>query len=98
MKQHAFFKNINWALLRHLPPPIIPQQSFGADAVNFRQMTESVSLDIEGEELVHQKMEFGGGYGSGAGGKNPFAKFSSGKTWGPLFYSKVVFCALELIA
>ncbi|KAK5815639.1 Pkinase-domain-containing protein [Linnemannia elongata] len=77
VKQHAFFKNINWALLRHLPPPIIPQQSFGADAVNFRQMTESVSLDIEGEELVHQKMEFGGGYGSGAGGKNPFAKFSS---------------------
>ncbi|KAF9542676.1 serine/threonine protein kinase, AGC [Mortierella hygrophila] len=80
VKQHAFFKNTNWALLRHLPPPIIPQQSFGADAVNFRQMTESVSLDIGGEDMVNQKMEFGGGgggYGGGAGGKNPFAKFSS---------------------
>ncbi|KAF8946133.1 serine/threonine protein kinase, AGC [Haplosporangium gracile] len=75
VKQHAFFKNTNWALLRHLPPPIIPQQSFGADAVNFRKMTESVSLDIESEELVHQKGY--GGYGGGPGSKNPFAKFSS---------------------
>ncbi|KAG0285303.1 serine/threonine protein kinase, AGC [Linnemannia gamsii] len=79
VKQHAFFKSTNWALLRHLPPPIIPQQSFGADAVNFRQMTESISLDIESEELV-QKEYGGGGLGGGrglVGGKNPFAKFSS---------------------
>lgn len=81
MKQHAFFKSTNWALLRHLPPPIIPQQSFGADAINFRQMTESVSLDIEGEDSALQKEYGGGGLGGGGGlvgGKNPFAKFSSG--------------------
>ncbi|KAF9081858.1 serine/threonine protein kinase, AGC [Mortierella sp. AD031] len=72
VKQHAFFKTTNWALLRHLPPPIIPQQSFGADAINFRQMQESMSLDIEGEELVLQKDSY-----SGSGAKNPFAKFSS---------------------
>ncbi|KAF9895859.1 serine/threonine protein kinase, AGC, partial [Lobosporangium transversale] len=51
VKQHPFFKTTNWALLRHLTPPIIPQQSNGADAINFRQMNESISLDIEGEEL-----------------------------------------------
>ncbi|KAG0207072.1 serine/threonine protein kinase, AGC [Mortierella sp. GBA30] len=67
VKSHPFFKTTNWALLRHLPPPIIPQQSFGTDAVNFRQMHESVSLDIEGEELVLQK----------PGAKNLFANFSS---------------------
>ncbi|KAG9072489.1 serine/threonine protein kinase, AGC [Linnemannia hyalina] len=67
VKSHPFFKTTNWALLRHLPPPIIPQTSFGADAINFRQMHESVSLDIEGEELVHQH----------PGAKNPFANFSS---------------------
>ncbi|KAF9110519.1 serine/threonine protein kinase, AGC [Mortierella sp. AM989] len=67
VKSHQFFKSTNWALLRHLPPPIIPQPSFGADAINFRQMQESVSLDIEGEELVLQQ----------PGVKNLFANFSS---------------------
>ncbi|KAF9324029.1 serine/threonine protein kinase, AGC, partial [Podila minutissima] len=67
VKQHPFFKTTNWALLRHLPPPIIPQPSFGADAINFRAMHESVSLDIEGEELVLQH----------PGVKNLFANFNS---------------------
>ncbi|KAF9208578.1 serine/threonine protein kinase, AGC [Podila verticillata] len=67
VKQHPFFKTTNWALLRHLPPPIIPQPSFGADAINFRAMHESVSLDIEGEELVLQN----------PGAKNLFANFNS---------------------
>ncbi|KAF8928688.1 kinase-like domain-containing protein [Dissophora ornata] len=67
VKQHPFFKTTNWALLRHLTPPIIPQQSFGADAVNFRQMHESISLDIGGEEQVLQQ----------PGNKNLFANFNS---------------------
>ncbi|KAG0379886.1 serine/threonine protein kinase, AGC [Mortierella sp. AD032] len=92
VKQHAFFKGTNWALLRHLQPPIIPQQSFGTDAVNFRPMAESVSLDIEGEDFVLQGQGREGVNGSGGlgggngakglgavGAKNPFAKFSSGK-------------------
>lgn len=69
VKQHPFFKTTNWALLRHLTPPIIPHHSIGADAVNFRQMHESVSLDIEHEELVLQQ----------PGTKNPFADFTSGE-------------------
>ncbi|KAF8951511.1 serine/threonine protein kinase, AGC [Entomortierella lignicola] len=67
VKQHAFFKTTNWALLRHLTPPIIPQQSFGADAVNFRQMKESSSMDIEGGDLMLQE----------PGVKNLFANFNS---------------------
>ncbi|KAF9108665.1 serine/threonine protein kinase, AGC [Mortierella sp. AM989] len=67
VKQHIFFKTTNWALLRHLTPPIIPQQSIGADAINFRQMQESVSLDIEGEELILQQ----------PGARNLFANFTS---------------------
>ncbi|KAG0234900.1 serine/threonine protein kinase, AGC [Actinomortierella wolfii] len=67
VKAHPFFKTTNWALLRHLPPPIIPQPSYGTDAVNFRAMQESVSLDIENEELVLQNNAT----------KNLFANFSS---------------------
>ncbi|KAG0307699.1 serine/threonine protein kinase, AGC [Dissophora globulifera] len=67
VKQHPFFKSTNWALLRHLTPPIVPQQSFGTDAVNFRQMHESMSLDMEGEELVLQQPDT----------RNLFANFTS---------------------
>ncbi|GJJ73521.1 protein-serine/threonine kinase [Entomortierella parvispora] len=67
VKSHAFFKTTNWALLRHLTPPIVPAQSFGADAINFRKMQESMSLDMDHEELVLQQ----------PGTKNLFANFSS---------------------
>ncbi|KAF9927303.1 serine/threonine protein kinase, AGC [Modicella reniformis] len=67
VKAHPFFKTTNWALLRNQTPPIIPKLSNGADAINFRQMQESVSLDMEGEELVLQH----------PGSKNLFANFSS---------------------
>ena len=90
VKQHPFFKTTNWALLRHLTPPIIPQQSFGDDAINFRQMHESVSLDIEHEELVVQQ----------AGSKNPFADFTSGKSspqgWMNCMISRHFFFFVEL--
>ncbi|CAG8503257.1 3941_t:CDS:10 [Acaulospora morrowiae] len=65
VKAHPFFKNTQWALLRHATPPITPQQSYGADAVNFRNIHESVSLDMEGEKIV----EFSE--------KNPFEEFNS---------------------
>jgi len=68
VKSHAFFKTTNWALLRHLTPPIIPAQSFGADAINFRKMQESMSLDMNQEELILQQ----------PGTENLFANFSSG--------------------
>ena len=47
MKSHAFFKSINFALLRNMRPPIIPTKSKAIDAVHFRNIKESISFDLE---------------------------------------------------
>ncbi|ORZ03113.1 kinase-like domain-containing protein [Syncephalastrum racemosum] len=55
IKAHPFFKPVNFALLRHCVPPIIPlvQKANGIDAVNFRKMPpESISLDLENDDVV----------------------------------------------
>ncbi|KAF7355173.1 Serine/threonine-protein kinase nrc-2 [Mycena sanguinolenta] len=49
VKQHKWFAKINWGLLRNTRPPIIPSLSNGQDAVNFRNMKESHSLQLEVE-------------------------------------------------
>jgi len=49
VKNHPFFRNTQWALLRHCRPPIIPVQGKGIDAVNFRNLKESESVDIGGK-------------------------------------------------
>ncbi|ORY85608.1 hypothetical protein BCR37DRAFT_391377 [Protomyces lactucae-debilis] len=46
IKTQPFFRNIQWALLRHTKPPIIPQPGKGIEATNFRAMKESMSIDI----------------------------------------------------
>ncbi|KAF8665596.1 hypothetical protein AX16_000053 [Volvariella volvacea WC 439] len=51
VKQHKWFAKINWGLLRNSRPPIIPSQSNGVDAVNFRHMKESNSLHLEEQTL-----------------------------------------------
>ncbi|GAA5988432.1 hypothetical protein JCM11641_005340 [Rhodosporidiobolus odoratus] len=50
VKQHKWFSSINWGLLRHQKPPIVPQIS-NAEQLNFRAMRESKSLDLEGQAL-----------------------------------------------
>ncbi|KAG0179591.1 hypothetical protein DFQ29_001910 [Apophysomyces sp. BC1021] len=71
VKVHPFFKNVNFALLRHQVPPIIPllKKPDGIDAVNFRKMpSESVSLDLESDDvMVTVKHD----------NNNPFEKFNS---------------------
>ncbi|KAI8089759.1 kinase-like domain-containing protein [Halteromyces radiatus] len=48
VKSHAFFKPINFALLRHMRPPILPsQKAKPIDAVHFKHIKESVSFDLE---------------------------------------------------
>ncbi|KAJ6629158.1 kinase-like domain-containing protein [Mycena sp. CBHHK59/15] len=47
VKQHKWFGKINWGLLRNTRPPIVPSASNGHDAVNFRHMKESHSLQLE---------------------------------------------------
>ncbi|KAI8081479.1 kinase-like domain-containing protein [Halteromyces radiatus] len=55
IKSHPFFKSINFALLRHLEPPILPliQSPDGIDALNFRKMAaESISLDLDLDHVL----------------------------------------------
>lgn len=55
IKTHAFFKNINFALIRNCTPPIKPliQRPDGIDAVNFRKMPqEKSSIDLESDDLL----------------------------------------------
>ncbi|KAK9434514.1 kinase-like domain-containing protein [Lipomyces doorenjongii] len=46
VKAHPFFKTTQWALLRNMTPPMIPTPGDGVDAVNFRALKDSQSVDI----------------------------------------------------
>ncbi|CAI9633607.1 serine threonine-protein kinase ppk14 [Alternaria burnsii] len=46
IKTAPFFKTTQWALLRHMKPPIIPHQGQGIETPNFRNVKESHSVDI----------------------------------------------------
>jgi protein-serine/threonine kinase len=46
IKTAPFFKTTQWALLRHMKPPIIPHQGQGVETPNFRNVKESQSVDI----------------------------------------------------
>ncbi|KKA30106.1 hypothetical protein TD95_003070 [Thielaviopsis punctulata] len=48
IKAHPFFRTTQWALIRHMKPPIIPNQGSGVDTINFRNVKESESVDISG--------------------------------------------------
>jgi len=61
IKTHPFFRTTQWALIRHMKPPIIPNQGRGIDTINFRNVKESESVDISGSRPM------GGAAGSKAG-------------------------------
>ncbi|KAF2267059.1 serine/threonine-protein kinase-like protein nrc-2 [Lojkania enalia] len=46
IKTHPFFRTTQWALLRHMKPPMIPHQGRGVETPNFRNVKESQSVDI----------------------------------------------------
>ncbi|KAG9317194.1 Pkinase-domain-containing protein [Chiua virens] len=52
VKQHKWFAKINWGLLRHTRPPIVPAASNGAEAANFRHLKESRSLHLEEQGCI----------------------------------------------
>ncbi|KAI5806686.1 kinase-like domain-containing protein [Peziza echinospora] len=78
VKGHQFFRSTQWALLRHMRPPMIPNQGKDVDAVNFRSVKESESVDIgaarvRGVPIVNE---------NGTPGEkvvDPFEDFNSGK-------------------
>ncbi|KAI9809921.1 MAG: serine/threonine protein kinase, AGC [Sarcosagium campestre] len=48
VKAHPFFRPTQWALLRHMKPPMVPHQGKAIDTVNFRSVKESESVEIGG--------------------------------------------------
>jgi len=48
VKTHPFFRTTQWALIRHMKPPMVPHQGHGIDTLNFRNVKESESVDISG--------------------------------------------------
>lgn len=52
VKGHPFFRTTQWALIRHMKPPMIPHQGRGIDTVNFRNVKESESVDISGGRAI----------------------------------------------
>jgi protein-serine/threonine kinase len=59
VKAHPFFKTTQWALLRHMKPPIIPHQGRGIDTVNFRNVKESASVDISAAKIKGVPLDSG---------------------------------------
>ncbi|SPO39227.1 probable ser/thr protein kinase [Pseudozyma flocculosa] len=92
VKTHKWFSNISWGLLRNSTPPIVPAFSNGLDAINFRTVRESRSLNLDGQTTTKSGAGASGGGGeirATAGKKNvgdeegdavvanPFSGFSS---------------------
>ncbi|CAO3592424.1 unnamed protein product [Absidia cylindrospora] len=81
VKSHPFFKSINFALLRHLEPPILPliQHPDGVDALNFRKMAaESISLDLDMDHTITNiSFTTSAQDNSSSHRHNPFENFSS---------------------
>ncbi|KAA8652498.1 hypothetical protein EYZ11_007687 [Aspergillus tanneri] len=55
VKTHPFFRQTQWALIRHMKPPMIPHQGRGTDTINFRNVKESASVDIGGKNPSKMK-------------------------------------------
>lgn len=75
VKTHPFFKATQWALLRHTRPPMIPSNGRGSDAVNFRLVKESESVDISAARAKGVPMDMDT---PGERLVDPFEDFNSG--------------------
>lgn len=80
VKTHPFFRTTQWALIRHMKPPMIPHQGrAGTDTVNFRNVKESASDDIGGQDASKLKgVPMDSGLATPNGELNdPFEEFNS---------------------
>lgn len=77
VKAHPFFKTTQWALLRHMRPPMVPSKGKGIDAVNFLGVKESESVDI-GAAKVGVLPMVNGIETPGEKAMDPFEDFNSG--------------------
>ncbi|KAJ6440772.1 serine/threonine-protein kinase nrc-2 [Purpureocillium lavendulum] len=76
IKAHPFFRSTQWALIRHMKPPIVPHPGRGIDTVNFRNVKESESVDISGSRLKGVPLDSGLAT-PGAEIEDPFVDFNS---------------------
>jgi len=79
IKSHPFFRTTQWALIRHMKPPIVPNQGRGVDTINFRNVKESESVDISGSRPMGGKgVPLDSGLATpGAEAADPFEEFNS---------------------
>ena len=76
VKTHPFFRATQWALLRHMKPPMIPHQGRAIDTVNFRSVKESASVDIGSGRVKGVPLDSGLAT-PGAEIVDPFEEFNS---------------------
>ncbi|POR32928.1 Serine/threonine-protein kinase nrc-2 [Tolypocladium paradoxum] len=76
IKAHPFFRTTQWALIRHMKPPIVPHPGRGIDTVNFRNVKESESVDLSGSRLKGVPLD-SGLETPGAEVDDPFVDFNS---------------------
>ncbi|CAO3608235.1 unnamed protein product [Mucor fragilis] len=50
VKSHSFFKSINFALLRNMKPPIIPNKDNPIRCIHFNRLKESASFDLNADD------------------------------------------------
>ncbi|KAI9828129.1 MAG: serine/threonine protein kinase, AGC [Thelocarpon impressellum] len=77
VKGHPFFRPTQWALLRHMKPPMIPAQGRGADTANFRNVKESGSVDIGFAKVKGVPLDSGLATPGGEVVVDPFEDFNS---------------------
>ncbi|PGH01771.1 AGC/RSK/RSK-UNCLASSIFIED protein kinase [Helicocarpus griseus UAMH5409] len=79
VKTHPFFRTTQWALIRHMKPPMIPHQGrVNTDTINFRNVKESGSVDIgSSAKPKGVPMDSGLATPSGEAIADPFEDFNS---------------------
>jgi protein-serine/threonine kinase len=78
IKGHPFFRTTQWALIRHMKPPIVPNASRDVDTINFRNVKESQSVDISGSNRAFKGVPLDSGLATpGAEVVDPFEEFNS---------------------
>ncbi|KAK7416370.1 serine/threonine protein kinase, AGC [Neonectria magnoliae] len=79
IKAHPFFRTTQWALIRHMKPPIVPHAGRGIDTVNFRNVKESESVDLSGSRSMNLKgVPLDSGLSTPGGDiADPFLEFNS---------------------
>jgi|TARA_R110002003_G_scaffold32_7_gene1949 protein-serine/threonine kinase len=76
VKTSPFFRTTQWALLRHMKPPIVPHQGAGVETPNFRNVKESQSIDIGASRVKGVPLDSGLAT-PGAEIADPFEEFNS---------------------